>query len=86
MCGRFTITADGEVIVSEFGLPDVPFDYRPRYNIAPMQDVLAIVQDGSARRAGWLRWGLLPNRADDPAVGTRMINDLIVDVDPMSSL
>ena len=74
MCGRFTITADGEVIVSEFGLPDVPFDYRPRYNIAPMQDVLAIVQDGEQRRAGWLRWGLVPKWADDPSVGTRMIN------------
>jgi len=74
MCGRFTITADGEVIVSEFGLPDVPFDYRPRYNIAPMQDVLAIVHDGNGRRAGWLRWGLVPNWANDPSVGTRMIN------------
>jgi putative SOS response-associated peptidase YedK len=74
MCGRFTITADGEIIVSEFGLPDVPFDYRPRYNVAPMQDVLAIIKDGEKPRAGWVRWGLVPNWAPDPSVGTRMIN------------
>lgn len=74
MCGRFTITADGATIVAEFGLPDVPFDYRPRYNVAPLQDVLAIVGEGDKRRAGWMRWGLVPSWADEPAVGSRMIN------------
>ena len=74
MCGRFTVTADGETIRSEFGLPEVPFDYRPRYNVAPMQEVLAIVHDGAAARAGWMRWGLVPSWAAEPSIGTRMIN------------
>lgn len=74
MCGRFTVTADGETIVAEFGLPDMPFDYRPRYNVAPMQDVLAVVGTGDKKRAGWMRWGLVPSWADDPAMGSRMIN------------
>lgn len=74
MCGRFTVTADGETIRGEFGLVEVPFDYRPRYNVAPMQDVLAVVQHGGEARAGWMRWGLVPSWADDPTIGTRMIN------------
>lgn len=74
MCGRFTVTADGETVRDEFGLPDVPFDYRPRYNVAPMQDVLAVVHDGEKARAGWMRWGLVPAWAEDPAIGSRMIN------------
>lgn len=74
MCGRFTVTADGEIIVAEFGLPDVPFDYRPRYNVAPMQDVLTIVGEGPKKRAGWMRWGLVPSWAEEASIGARMIN------------
>ncbi|MGQ0813242.1 MAG: SOS response-associated peptidase [Gemmatimonadota bacterium] len=85
MCGRFTITAEGEVIRAEFGLPDVPFDYRPRYNIAPTQDLLAIVNDGSRQRAGWMRWGLVPPWADEPSIGTRMINARSETIDAKSA-
>lgn len=74
MCGRFTLTADGAVVQKEFGLPDMPFDYRPRYNVAPMQDVLAVIHDGRTPRAGWMRWGLVPAWADEPSIGARMIN------------
>jgi putative SOS response-associated peptidase YedK len=85
MCGRFTVTADGETVVREFGLNSVPFDYRPRYNVAPMQDVLAVIHDGAQRRAGWMRWGLLPNWADDPAAGARMINARSETIDERSA-
>jgi len=74
MCGRFTVTADDDAIRTEFGLYEVPFDYRPRYNVAPMQDVLGIVHDGQRPRAGWMRWGLVPSWSEDPAMGARMIN------------
>lgn len=74
MCGRFTITADADAIRAEFGLPEVPFDYHPRYNVAPMQNVLAIVGAGDEKRAGWMRWGLVPKFSEDPSLGARMIN------------
>ena len=48
-------------------------DYRPRYNIAPTQQVLALVND-EQRRAEFLRWGLIPFWAKDPKIGYRMIN------------
>jgi putative SOS response-associated peptidase YedK len=33
----------------------------PRYNIAPSQDVLVIVQRGDERKADHLKWGLVPS-------------------------
>lgn len=75
MCGRYTLTADGESVRKAFGLPDAPFDYRPRYNIAPQQDVLVVGRSREGgRRVGVMRWGLVPAWADSPAVGSRMIN------------
>jgi len=74
MCGRYTLTADGETVRTAYGLADAPFDYRPRYNIAPMQDVLVVANGRHGRRAGIMRWGLVPAWADDPQDGARMIN------------
>ncbi|HET9438689.1 MAG TPA: SOS response-associated peptidase [Longimicrobiales bacterium] len=74
MCGRYTLTADGETVRTAYGLPDAPFDYRPRYNIAPQQDVLVVAAGKQGRRAGIMRWGLVPGWADSPADGARMIN------------
>ena len=46
---------------------------QPRYNIAPTQSVLAVVNEGS-RRGEFMRWGLVPSWAKDIKVGNRMIN------------
>ncbi|HYH18349.1 MAG TPA: SOS response-associated peptidase [Azospirillum sp.] len=48
---------------------------RPRWNIAPTQDVAAVrAGEDGARHLALLRWGLVPHWADDPAIGNRMIN------------
>lgn len=46
---------------------------RPRYNIAPSQPVLTLVDDGQ-RHVAIMRWGLIPPWATDASVGDRMIN------------
>jgi putative SOS response-associated peptidase YedK len=46
---------------------------EPRYNIAPTQQVLAVVNDGE-RRGEMMRWGLVPSWAKDIKIGARMIN------------
>ncbi len=54
--------------------------WRARYNIAPSQPVIAVRMAGGGAKAAsgrelvWLRWGLIPGWADDPAIGNRLIN------------
>ena len=72
MCGRFTLTLDGEALkgfLSEyFAVDHVPPNLSsPRYNIAPGQDILTIIHDGSAFRVGTLRWGYKPTWAKTPS-------------------
>lgn len=74
MCGRYTLTVDGETVRKAYGLADAPFDHRPRYNIAPQQDVLVVANGRNGRRAGVMRWGLVPAWSDTPNEGARMIN------------
>jgi len=74
MCGRFAFFSPAEAITAAFG-PVSGFEYTPRYNIAPSQDVLALVDDAAGGlRAERYRWGLVPFWAKDPAIGQRMIN------------
>ncbi len=61
------------VAVTERFHAAAPPDLRPRYNIAPGQDVLCVIRDGE-NRIEHLRWGLIPFWAKDPAVGNRLIN------------
>ena len=51
-------------------------DIRPRYNIPPMQQVLAVRQpeQGSKRELVALRWGLIPVWAKDAKIGYSTIN------------
>jgi putative SOS response-associated peptidase YedK len=74
MCGRFSLGVDTDRLIGEFGLDDVPVDHEPRYNVAPGQDVLAVVRGPEGLRTGLLRWGLVPHWAPDPKGGGRLIN------------
>lgn len=78
MCGRFTLRTPGTVLIEQFGLGiglDALDGLKPRYNIAPSQQVLAIrdVMPGK-REPVWFRWGLVPSWADDPKIGYKLIN------------
>jgi len=65
------------VVAEQFALFEVP-PFTPRFNIAPSQPApvvrLAPQQPEPQRQLVWLRWGLIPGWAKDPAVGNRMIN------------
>ena len=74
MCGRYALTSDPERIEERFGCSLSDLSYSPRYNIAPSQPVLALIDTDDNRRAGFLRWGLIPPWAKDPSVGAKMIN------------
>ncbi len=74
MCGRFTLTANADLIQHTFGLADVPSNLAPRFNIAPTQPVAVVVAGENGRHFDIFRWGLIPFWAKDPAIGSRMIN------------
>ena len=75
MCGRFTLKTPVETLAEVFELPTVP-ELPPRFNIAPSEAVAAVrVADKEAERElALLRWGLVPPWAEEPKVGSRMIN------------
>ena len=61
MCGRYSNTLTWAEVVAYYRLLfDTPMNLRPRYNIAPTQDVLTIVPGEDGRRAAMMRWGLVP--------------------------
>ena len=74
MCGRYTLSTPVDVLAKEFGLAGPLPDLRPSYNVAPTQEVPAVVASDGGRRLEMLRWGLIPSWADDPGIGARMIN------------
>jgi len=74
MCGRFVLISSAADLQRALQATQLVMDLRPSYNIAPRQDVLAVVRDGDDRRMTWLRWGLIPFWAKDPSIGDRLIN------------
>ena len=76
MCGRYTLAKDLAEIKKRFDVTEAPKDFKPRYNIAPNQQIPIILLDGEKkiRKMGLARWGLIPSWAVDPSIGNRMIN------------
>jgi putative SOS response-associated peptidase YedK len=92
MCGRYTLTKKEhdalasrfeaklgekvtESVVTSDGKKHGPQGVG-RFNVAPTQQVLAVVRDGedAEREMRLLRWGLLPKWAKDLNAGYKMIN------------
>ena len=59
MCGRFTLKTPERIKFEALNIYD-PDNLVPRYNIAPSQNVLTILERNSEREAIFLRWGLIP--------------------------
>jgi putative SOS response-associated peptidase YedK len=74
MCGRYTLASPTERLAEEFGVDAASIELAPNYNVAPTQQVAAVLDEGGQRRLEVLRWGLIPPWADDPGIGSRMIN------------
>src|SRR5579884_4053338 len=72
MCGRFTLKIDVGAIAKKFGA-EPTIHTAPRYNIAPTQNVVSVLRNGS-NHLDELRWGLIPAWAKDESIGSKMIN------------
>lgn len=74
MCGRYQITTAEQAMRRLFEYSGPPLNIPPRYNVAPTQDVPAIVAADGGRQLRMMRWGLVPSWAKDVKIGAKMIN------------
>jgi putative SOS response-associated peptidase YedK len=74
MCGRYTLAGTTpDQLRQRFPLGE-SVEIRRRFNVAPGDDVLAVVTREGAPQGALLHWGLVPPWAESPAVGFKMIN------------
>jgi putative SOS response-associated peptidase YedK len=85
MCGRYTNTAGVDELNDRFAVPFGSEAGTRRYNIAPTEEVLAIVAPRGEPQARLLRWGLIPPWAKDAGGAYKMINARIETVTDRSA-
>lgn len=74
MCGRFAQFLF-ESLLKEHSIVCPPgIDLSANYNVAPSQQVIAIVQYEDVKHLEKLSWGLVPFWAKDISIGNKMIN------------
>jgi putative SOS response-associated peptidase YedK len=73
MCGRFYLDAQQDELAEYFDLQVAPL-LTPRYNIAPAQEIAAVLQGDQGRELRFFRWGLIPFWAKDEKIAYRTIN------------
>ena len=74
MCGRYTNTAGVQELNERFKVPIAGEVGTRRFNIAPTEEVLAIVSPKGEPEARLLRWGLIPTWATSAKDAYKMIN------------
>ncbi len=64
MCGRFTNRFSWKELHERLDLIGTPLNLRPRYNVAPSQDVAVARAAPDGRALAMLRWGLTETMRD----------------------
>ena len=74
MCGRYTLRTPVDSLAETFEITEYPSSITPNYNVAPTQEVAAVVEEDDQRKLEMFHWGLIPSWAKDPTIGNKMIN------------
>lgn len=75
MCGRFTNNAKAKDIEKEFKVGKLnPKIFSERYNIAPSQEIAAVLETDGERIVINLKWGLIPHWSKDDSFASKLIN------------
>lgn len=74
MCGRFSLTVEGDDIAEYFNIRKGQVNYQPNHNIAPGQRIPVITGLCAQRRLSLMRWGLIPSWVKKPSTGYKMFN------------
>jgi putative SOS response-associated peptidase YedK len=72
MCGRFSLAKNKEEISKRFNVK-TPADFKPRYNVAPLQQ-FPIITSRNPNELTMVRWGLVPSWSLDATTAANMIN------------
>lgn len=74
MCGRFTQERAASEFAEIFAAEDLAGDPGERYNVAPTDEAVVVVQRDERRAVVRYRWGLVPHWAPDARGAARHIN------------
>lgn len=74
MCGRFSQQRPASELAEIFAAEPLADDLGARYNVAPTDEALVVVQREERRAITAYRWGLVPHWASDLKAGSRMFN------------
>ncbi len=74
MCGRFTQQRPASELAEIFAAEPLVDDPGPRFNVAPTDEALVVVQRDERRAITAYHWGLIPHWAESAKVASRMIN------------
>ncbi|MGI8556159.1 MAG: SOS response-associated peptidase [Pyrinomonadaceae bacterium] len=72
MCGRFTSGKPEKIKINGINAADLE-GAKPRYNIAPSQQILSVINTSDEKHALYLQWGLIPSWSKEPS-GSGIIN------------
>jgi putative SOS response-associated peptidase YedK len=73
MCGRFAQRTNPKALAKAFNVAEVP-PVEARYNIAPTQEILGVLESPDGREVKFFKWGLIPSWAKDASMGAKLIN------------
>lgn len=74
MCGRFVGFRSLDEMRGYFPIDKAACEVMENYNVAPSQEVLAIVKHAGENWLDRFHWGLVPFWAKDISIGNKMIN------------
>ncbi len=74
MCGRFSQQRPASELAEIFAAEPLAEELGERFNVAPTDEALVVVQREERRAITAYRWGLIPHWADAAKVGSRMFN------------
>lgn len=60
MCGRFVLDSTASELARQFAV-EANSSITPRYNIAPSQQILTVIQNGEEPALSSMKWGLIPS-------------------------
>jgi len=85
MCGRFVGYRNLEELQKYFPIDRTASEVVANYNVAPSQEVLAIVKRDDVNWLDKFHWGLVPFWAKDVSIGNKLINARAETVDTKPS-